>query len=371
MNLTASQFEKLLSALLFAFPSIEELERFARFRLDKNIHEIGHGNLNNYGYKLVQWAESQGKIEQLIRGARQSNPGNPDLFEIASELQLTYINVPTRPQLQLIIRDTNSFLNINEWRINLAKIEFQVCRVEIKMSNHQLSCGTGFLIGPDTLITNYHVMEPVLRAEELKSQNHAWAAADDVILRFDFKLVGENNTQNDGTVYRLAPDDWLIDSSPTSELDQNPVDGNLPSEEHLDYALLKIDGEPGNEPIGTMEPGGSKRGWIKVQQNSYDFPPDSAVIIVQHPKASPLKLAIETQSIIGLNGNGTRVKYRTNTEPGSSGSPCFSINWELIALHHLGDPDYSQINNPYNQGIPFSAIYALLEKRGLVAQIPN
>jgi hypothetical protein len=95
-------------------------------------------------------------------------------------------------------------------------------------------------------------------------------------------------------------------------------------------------------------------------------------MIVQHPIAGPLKLAIDTQGIIGLNENGTRIKYRTNTEPGSSGSPCFNVNWELIALHHAGDPDFSIEHQPeYNQGVPFYAIYELLKKRNLLDEIRN
>jgi V8-like Glu-specific endopeptidase len=64
--------------------------------------------------------------------------------------------------------------------------------------------------------------------------------------------------------------------------------------------------------------------------------------------------------VIGLKGT-TRVRYRTNTEGGSSGSPCFDADWNLIALHHLGDPNFS--TPTYNQGIPFTAIVDLLEKR--------
>jgi V8-like Glu-specific endopeptidase len=77
-------------------------------------------------------------------------------------------------------------------------------------------------------------------------------------------------------------------------------------------------------------------------------------------KGAPLKLAMETQAIMGLNQNSTRVKYRTNTEPGSSGSPCFDADWNLVALHHLGDPNFSKPE--YNQGIPFMAILDALEK---------
>ncbi len=57
-------------------------------------------------------------------------------------------------------------------------------------------------------------------------------------------------------------------------------------------------------------------------------------------------------------------RYRTNTDKGSSGSPCFDANWTLVALHHLGDPAYYPENkSAFNQGIPFTAIMALLRKR--------
>ena len=74
------------------------------------------------------------------------------------------------------------------------------------------------------------------------------------------------------------------------------------------------------------------------------------IMIVQHPKAEPLALAVDTLGVQSLNANKTRVRYNTNTESGSSGSPCFNINWGLVALHHYGDPLYDQAR--YNQGIP-------------------
>jgi V8-like Glu-specific endopeptidase len=59
------------------------------------------------------------------------------------------------------------------------------------------------------------------------------------------------------------------------------------------------------------------------------------------------------------------VTYKTNTEAGSSGSPCFNANWDLVALHHSGDPNFDPGHKPtYNEGIPFSAIANLLHERG-------
>lgn len=58
---------------------------------------------------------------------------------------------------------------------------------------------------------------------------------------------------------------------------------------------------------------------------------------------SKLKPALETQPVIRVVGNGTRVWYKTNTERGSWGSICFNANWNLIGLHHVEDPNYDNL----------------------------
>lgn len=145
------------------------------------------------------------------------------------------------------------------------------------------------------------------------------------------------------------------------DFEPEPKSG-VPQTDELDYALVRVAGQPGYQPIGQKpEQDAPRRGWIEVPTLAYDFQPDTPLLILQHPKKTPLKLALDTDAIITLNSNKTRVTYRTNTEAGSSGSPCFSINWELITLHHAGDPDFIPL---YNQGIPFTAVLKHLEERG-------
>jgi V8-like Glu-specific endopeptidase len=74
--------------------------------------------------------------------------------------------------------------------------------------------------------------------------------------------------------------------------------------------------------------------------------------------------------VIGANGNGTRMQYRVNTEGGSSGAPCFNTEWQLVALHHSGDPNFEVDHKPtYNEGIPVGAILKLLAERGKQSQL--
>ena len=79
-----------------------------------------------------------------------------------------------------------------------------------------------------------------------------------------------------------------------------------------------------------------------------------------------MKLALDTQAVVEVNQNQARVRYRTNTEPGSSGSPVFDQNWNLVALHHSGEPAFQP---HWNEGIPFATIVNLLTQRGKISQL--
>ena len=141
----------------------------------------------------------------------------------------------------------------------------------------------------------------------------------------------------------------------------------MPEPDRLDYALLRVDGDAGNRPVGdNAPPGAPARGWLTVSPHADTFPVDSPIFIVQHPDGEPMQLALDSQAVIKVNSNGTRVQYRTNTVGGSSGSPCFNKDWELVALHHSGDPNFAALHHAeFNEGIPFAAIKGLLASRNL------
>ena len=48
-------------------------------------------------------------------------------------------------------------------------------------------------------------------------------------------------------------------------------------------------------------------------------------------------LSFSIHDSLWLDTDGTKMHYRTPTEPGSSGSPVFDpAEWTLVALHHAG-----------------------------------
>jgi hypothetical protein len=79
-GLGRAHLKQLHDALLDAFPSGDSLEQMVYFELGGNLQEIaGQGPLGDVVYRLVQWADAEGRLGDLLRSARTANPGNEHL----------------------------------------------------------------------------------------------------------------------------------------------------------------------------------------------------------------------------------------------------------------------------------------------------
>lgn len=236
------------------------------------------------------------------------------------------------PGLERNVKPHLGTLDAEVWLARFETIKRQVCRVEADGA----ALGTGFLVGPSAILTNWHVMREARRR----------GVAEKVVCRFDYRRLTDGSVDA-GSVLKVEA---VADERPCSdaELTVTP-DTPPPAPDELDYALLKLDGSV------------PERGFLKLA----DPPPSGShdpLIIVQHPNGSPLQFALDTDAVIGPVHEGLRLRYRTNTAPGSSGSPCFGMGWDLLALHHLGDPAAGPAT--YNQGVPVGLIRASILQRG-------
>lgn len=238
--------------------------------------------------------------------------------------------------------DSNKSYLSADYHRKLADCLNKVCRVEVRLNTRDLALGTGFLIGPDLVMTNYHVVTYLFDQENRRASGKMWAAASDVTLRFDYERPDAENVPNKGKMYALHPDRWLYDYSPMGPC-------GLPAEEELDYAILRLDDRPGDE-----------RGWIHFPEQEWEFAPDTFLVILQYPEGQPLCAADHPKAVVGFLYNRMRVRYRVNTGKGSSGAPCFNKYFELVALHHSGNVENDL---QYNEGVPAWAIKNLLVKR--------
>lgn len=343
LELTGPQF-RLLSEALRATLRLSQFDQMLKQRLDINREDIGLGDdYIEIVFKVISEANRAGWVYRLVDAGREERPKNPVFVEYARLLGIGPRGLPDPAQLESILKESNALLDIVAFKSRIGEIVGQVCRVDLQGEGK----GTGFLVGSRAVLTNYHVIESLVKGI------HTVQA---FTCRFDYKMRDDGISVNKGTIYKVAE---LITYSPYDRADLKK-ETQQPDANNLDYGLLLLEGEPGNEPIGGKATG-DPRGWITMPKTPYEFVTKSPLFIVQHPDKQPMKLALDTEAIIGLNGNGTRVEYRTNTEPGSSGSPCFNQDWELVALHHSGDTNWVPT---WNEGIPINIIRNHLKKNG-------
>jgi hypothetical protein len=320
INLKGKQLQALQDALVSAFPGYSDLKMMLLFELEERLQKyVEPGPMNKVAMDLIEWAEAQGKLEALIAGARARNPGNVALQRFAVEVSLTS-DAPPEGRLEAIVLAGVPFQKVNQWRARMVEVERAVCRVEMPEGT---GVGTGFLIGKDAVLTNWHVAD-VLTLKNLRPEQAG--------VRFDYAAGVDGLTVPAGEFYPFKAD-WLIDSSQVKD---------------LDFALVRVAGDPGKQTVGET---GETRGWLPYQQHKFTV--GEIQLILQHPLAAPLNLS--AGAVTAVNSMHKRVTYTANTEPGSSGSPVFTLGWDLVALHHYGE-------QTGNMGIPLNYIWQQLEQ---------
>jgi hypothetical protein len=90
------------------------------------------------------------------------------------------------------------------------------------------------------------------------------------------------------------------------------------------------------------------------------------VFVVGHPSGDALQLSLHDSQLLDVCDEELLVHYRTPTERGSSGSPVFNTNWEVVALHHAGSQETPRLRGTgsyeANEGISMRAISDAIRK---------
>jgi hypothetical protein len=346
-KLTLPERRQLHAALLAAFPDWNALATALDLYLGENLNTISpQAAMPTVVMNLIVWGEARGRLAQVIEAARDANPTNPELASFAGAVlaatpPASLADPEVARQVEPVIRATDgaappaaagatkaahealerivlqtvAFFGPDEWRARMRTRERAVCRIEFPAGTGQ---GTGFLIGADAVITNYHVLQDHIE------QRRPFA---EIACRFDFRVSADGVTQQPGDAYTVGAPDWLIASSPIDD---------------LDYAIVRLSQPAGRRPAFDQTQTES-RGWLAPVD--HPFEQGESIFIIQHPKATPLKVASG-----GLvRAEQKRLYYLANTLNGSSGSPCFTNAWDLVGLHRSGDA-------LGNVGVPMAAI---------------
>ncbi|HEY7724492.1 MAG TPA: serine protease [Anaeromyxobacteraceae bacterium] len=128
----------------------------------------------------------------------------------------------------------------------------------------------------------------------------------------------------------------------------------------LDATVLRLDpAPPAGEtyPVASVMPALAKR---------------PLVYVIGHPRGGGLSIALNDNLLIDQDDR--RLHYRAPTEPGSSGSPVFDEQWDLIGLHHAGDREMKRLHGEgtyqANEGIVFRAIAVAMGGASIAGPAP-
>jgi V8-like Glu-specific endopeptidase len=299
MKIDGKKRREIREALVAAFPMPKDLRMLTDDVLNVPLQNVTgiNNDMETMVFDLIGWAQARGRLTELVIGAAAVNSGAAPLQTLASQFQFVAA-VPGEVE-RIVLADV-PFENVGQWLDTLSRLRRAVCRVEPQPSPDISGYGTGFLVAPDVVMTNFHVIQPFLKSK-----------TDSVVVRFDYETGPDGVTVSGGRTCRLAAE-WRLIDSPLKE---------------LDFALVRL-----AEPAGEDAVAGGKRGALRLVRKTLSA--GSPLIILQHPDAKPLKLAIG--SVVNPDAAPNRVSYTVNTEPGSSGSPCFNTGLDLVALHHWG-----------------------------------
>ena len=207
-----------------------------------------------------------------------------------------------------------------------------VCKIEASGVDFQGGegawFGSGFLVGPNLLLSNNHVLNSAAVARE------AWA-------KFSFERTPGGGL-SPVRAFRMDPDRLFITS---------PAVGGL------DYTFVWLDGDAHEE-----------FGFIPMERGAFTIAPHERANVIHHPKGEPKQVSLQNNELIDFHP--VMLHYVSDTEGGSSGSPVMDNTWRLIALHHAwealppGTPSPGREGADFvNEGVKIAAIVVDLETR--------
>ncbi|MEA5495959.1 family 10 glycosylhydrolase [Limnoraphis robusta Tam1] len=314
---------------------------------------------------------------------RNPKPANEDELE-ASVLRRFNVTEPIDPARISVEKDEPDFLPYNYFEMG-KKCGQSVCRLLNKVNDEDRDdseewLATGFLVGRRHLLTNYHVFyETICKGEKESRQEHLL----EEIPLLNGKYVAEFGYEQD----------YLQREVKSLKYSLNKV---LLYSKELDYALVEI----GKEPLGRRGlQAGDWFGWLQLSRDPNTISPPwseeikkafesqakarqvqdqrnqeapitydiknlekrsvqgEPVVIIQHPQGKRKQVVVSSNRTIKLYKN--YLYYEADIDFGSSGSPVFNQQWQLVALHNMaileredsGDSNDGETNVEAKQGV--------------------
>ncbi|MEP3890954.1 MAG: serine protease [Hellea sp.] len=209
--------------------------------------------------------------------------------------------IETDPDITLesIINESNDLLSIETLEIGMA-VSKSIGLVNVG----QLRKGTGFLIGHNLMMTNWHNFK-------IKSDTNT----SSLLMGFEDNDVGERLGKAE---YDFDPDRFFY------------------SNKENDVAIVAV--KPKSRKGVALE----KYMHIPLFEREGKIIIGEPVNIIQHAGGHRKQVVFHNSNLVALSNKSEKDQYcyyDGDTKKGSSGSPVFNKHWEVIALHRKGVPE--------------------------------
>ncbi|AIQ93147.1 DNA/RNA non-specific endonuclease [Methylobacterium oryzae] len=296
-----------MSSEVYAVDTDQVAAATARFR-DRSADRLAAGDAVARGrYNAVTSSDRLAKrVNRVLAHLAQANPlaagnGLPDA--VRNLVGRTLAPEDIDDELYERVIEANDLLFV-EFLDRGRQAARAVGLIATDLDGRRTAFGTGFMVSPDLLMTNHHVLE----SKELASRSS---------LRMDFARDGARQSLAVQT-FALDPERFFL------------------SNKELDVALVAVG------PISDVGVKLAQYGWLPLIPDEGKINIGESVNIVQHPQGQIKQVVVRSSELVDVaNTRGETdvdrfLWYRADTKPGSSGSPVFNDQWEVVALHHSG-----------------------------------
>lgn len=260
-------------------------------------------------FNILEYANARDTVDGVVARALIENPDDDSLKGALNRQPPKTVKGPEAKEWEgpKASDRLEKLMGVRSTLVPISYFEIGVVRAKsiVRIVRSDGSLGTGFITSGNVLVTNNHVLPNV-------------EAVQESIVQFNYQQNAEGLS---APVYEVK----LLANTFKTSIEN-------------DWSIATIDGDVNTE-------------WGAIELSKTNVKVGDHVNIIQHPGGGPKQISLFANVIVYIGGG--RVQYLTDTLPGSSGSPVFDANWNIVALHHSGgwltepnaDPKFTYYRN--------------------------
>jgi S1-C subfamily serine protease len=325
------------------------------------------GDLATFARRIVEALNAAGRIPDAVGLLRQEAHRNSRLTA-----GLNYILRGGRfgddAAAQKFVNEYEPLLSSATFQERFPGLSRTVCAVGLGKPIDSI-VGSGFLIAPDLVMTNYHVIEPFL---EVRPDGTIGSQESGEKIYFFFDYLWEpapkapfGTVKHASVAVQAAEKDWLVYARGRLPFDGTPqctARSLTDVDNRYDYAVVRLARPVGRLPVRPS--GGPDRGWLLLPGEDLGMlEGQRRIIVFQHPGRAPQQFDIG--DYVQMDLSGTRVWYSVSTAKGSSGGAAVDTDGRLVALHNA-EVEGGPAGQRLNQGVRIDYI-----AKDLAAKVPG